>query len=306
MIERRSLRRLATAARSGLRGFRATPVACAISVATMTAGLVVLGAYGLIVQNMRAVLHAFGDELHVAAYLDPALARDAARRAGLESRLDALPGVAALRFVSPEEGLERLRADLGERADVLEGLGRNPLPPVLELELRPSHRTPEALEPLAAAVAELPGVDEVRYRREWVESFARTLGALQGLGLALGAILAALLAAIAGGTIRLAVHTRADEIQIQRLVGAGSGFIRLPFYLEGALQGALSSGLALGLLFGLYRLGLPLLREPLAYLLGAGSPSFLGGLEIAVLAGLGVGVGVGGAALSLLRLETSP
>jgi cell division transport system permease protein len=109
--------------------------------------------------------------------------------------------------------------------------------------------------------------------------------------------------AIASATIRLAVHARADEIQIQRLVGAGASFIRLPFYLEGALQGGLAAGVALALLYGLYRLGLPLLREPLAYLLGQSQPSFFGAGAIVGLAALGVALGLGGAALSLVRLE---
>ena len=294
------------AARSGLRGIRATPLVFAISIATMTAGLLVLGVYMLALQNMRSLLESFGDELLMTAYLDPETSPEAPRIAELERAIGALSGVAGVRFVSPEAGLARLRSDLGDQADVLEGLNRNPLPPAFELEPSPSHRTPEALEPLAAALTALPGVAEVRYRREWVERFAGVVSAAQWVGLALGAGLTAVLAAISGGTIRLAVYTRADEIQIQRLVGAGAWFVRLPFYLEGALQGVLSAGLALAALYGLYRTGLPLLREPLTYLLGSGSLSFLGGFEVAGLAGLGVAIGVGGAVLSLLRLETSP
>ena len=294
------------AARSGLRGIRATPLVFAISIATMTAGLLVLGVYMLALQNMRSLLESFGEELLVTAYLDPETSAEAPRIAELERAIGALSGVAGVRFVSPEAGLARLRSDLGDQADVLEGLNRNPLPPAFELEPIPSHRTPEALEPLAAALSALPGVAEVRYRREWVERFAGVVSAAQWVGLALGAGLTAVLAAISGGTIRLAVYTRADEIQIQRLVGAGAWYVRLPFYLEGGLQGVLSAGLALAALYGLYRTGLPLLREPLTYLLGSGSLSFLGGFEVAGLAGLGVAIGVGGAVLSLLRLETSP
>ena len=305
MIDPRGIRRGMAAVRSALRGFRATPLVFAISVVSMTAGLLVLGVYLLVLQNMRSMLDSFGDGLQVAAYLDSELPLEASRIAEVERRIGALPGVASVRFVSPEAGLVRLRADLGDQADVLDGLSRNPLPATIELEPRPSHRTPEAVEPLAAALAALPEVAEVRYRRDWVESFARVVGAAEWVGLVLGVVLTAVLAVVSSGTIRLAVYTRADEIQIQRLVGAGAGFVRLPFYLEGALQGALAAGLALGLLFGLYRIGLPLLREPLAFLLGAGSVSFLGSLEASLLAGLGVTIGIGGAALSLLRLEKS-
>lgn len=303
MIDPRSARRALSAARAGLRGLRSTPGVFALSVATMAAGLSVLGAYLLVVQNMRGVLASFGDEVRVIAYLEPGSEPAPEALAGLSRALEQTPGVAALRWVSPGSALERLRRELGPDADVLDGLARNPLPGSFEVDVAADHRAPERVRALVAGLARVSGIADVRWGEDWVEGYARLLRAAEGLGLALGAFLAVVLGAIAAGTIRLAVHSRADEIQIQRLVGAGPAFIRLPFYLEGALQGGLAGVLALGLLYALYRLGLPLLREPLAHLLGTASPSFFGAGASAALAGLGVALGLGGAALSLVRLE---
>jgi cell division transport system permease protein len=303
VIDARSVRKLGAAARSGLRGMRSTPGVFAISVGTMAAGLCVLGAYLLVVQNMRGVLESFGEELRVVAYLAPGEDPAADARAALEQELSAIPAVEALRWVSPSDALMRLRADLGPDADVLDGLAHNPLPGSFEIGVAAAQRTPEAVRALVGSLRSHAGIDEVRWGEDWVEGYARLLHAAEWLGVALGVFLAGVLFAIASGTIRLAVHARADEIQIQRLVGAGPLFIRLPFYLEGALQGGLAAALALALLYALYRLGLPLLREPLAYLLGQGEPSFFGPGAILGLGLLGVLLGVGGAALSLLRLE---
>ena len=44
-----------SALRSGIRGIRATPLIFALSVSSMAAGLLLLGTYLLVVQNMRAV-----------------------------------------------------------------------------------------------------------------------------------------------------------------------------------------------------------------------------------------------------------
>jgi cell division transport system permease protein len=303
VIDARDLRRFATAVRSGLRGLRAAPLVFALAVTTMAAGLLVLGTYLLIVQNMRGVLDGLGDDLRVVAFLAPGAELTEAETAELGRMLGDVAGVARVRFISAEAALERLRRDLGPDADVVSGLTTNPLPASFDIEVEPAQREPGALRELVARLGAPEPIADVRYREEWVEGYAGVVRAAEGLGLALGAFLAALLAAIAAGTVRLAVYSRSDEIQIQRLVGAGAAYVRGPFYLEGALQGALAAGIALTLLYVLYTSGLPLLREPLAFLLGSGELRFFSSAEMLGLAALGTFLGILGAALSLVRLE---
>jgi cell division transport system permease protein len=286
VIDARALRRCATALGSGLRGIRTSPLIFTLSIATMAAGLLLLGAYLLVVRNMREVLASFGEDIRVIAYLEVGEPPAARRVAQLQRALSELPGVAAVRYVPPEEALVRLRADLGD-----------------QVEPEPLVRDSEQLGALAARAQGVPGVTEVRYGRDWIEGYARIVRASEWLGLALGALLAVLLASITAATVRLAVHARADDIQIQRLVGASGWFVRLPFYVEAALQGGLAAGLALGALYLLYQLGLPLLREPLGWFLGERPLSFLGGGALAGMVALGLGLGLGGALISLLRLE---
>jgi cell division transport system permease protein len=298
VIDARAARRLWTALRAGIRGVRATPWVFAISVGTMSAGLLLLAAYLLVVHNMRGALERFGSELRLVAFLSPQ-----APRADAEAALGALDGVAGVQWVGPEQALERLRADLGSDADVLEGLPRNPLPGSFEIDVAPARRTPEGLRALAAQVRGVPGVEDVRWGEDWAAGYARVLGAAEWIGAGLGAFLLLALGAIVAGTVRLAVRARSDEIEIQRLVGAGGLFVRLPFYLEGALQGGVAAGVALGALFALYRLGLPWLHEPLGFLLGRSQVAFFGPLEIAGILAVAVALGTAGAVASLVTLE---
>jgi len=115
--------------------------------------------------------------------------------------------------------------------------------------------------------------------------------------------IANVLGAIVASTVRLSLHARTDEIQIQRLVGAGGTFVRLPFCLEGALQGALAALLALALLRALFALGLPVLGDALGWLLGGQPARFFGPTEAAALIGLGTALGLGGALASLVSLD---
>ncbi len=298
MISARAARRLWTALRSGIRGVRATPWVFAISVGTMSAGLLLLAAYLLVVHNMRGALDRFGSELRLVAFL-PA----DGQRAELEAALRALDGVSGVTWVGPDQALERLRADLGSDADVLEGMPRNPLPASFEIDVVPAQRTPERLRALASRVRAVPGVEDVRWGEDWAAGYARLLGAAEWIGAGLGAFLLLVLGAIVAGTVRLAVRARSDEIEIQRLVGAGGLFVRLPFYLEGALQGGLAAGVALGALFAVYRVGLPWLQEPLAFLLGRSQLAFFGALEIVGIVAVAVALGAAGAVASLVTLE---
>ncbi|MFA6492682.1 MAG: permease-like cell division protein FtsX [Patescibacteria group bacterium] len=68
-------------------------------------------------------------------------------------------------------------------------------------------------------------------------------------------------------TIRLAIFTRKDEIEIMRLVGASDKFIKVPFVVEGSLYGVIASVLALVLMvIGIYVVIAPLVTQ----YLGAG------------------------------------
>jgi len=272
----------------------------------MAAGLLMLSAYLLVVQNMRSVLQSVGQDLSVVAFMAPGEDVEPARLAALTGTLAALPGVEAVDFVSRARALERLREDLGGDAAILDGLAENPLPASFEIRVELASRSPEGVRELATSLAALEGIHDVRYGQAWVEGYARVLRALEWIGLAFGACLVIVLAVIVAGTVRLAVFARSDEIQIHRLVGAGGLFVRLPFYLEAALQGALGAAVALGVLYGVFRLGVPAASQGLQLLLGRAAPAFFGPAEMLALVLLGIGLGLGAAVLSLLYLEEAP
>jgi len=302
-MDSHQLRRLRSALRSGVRGIRATPLIFALSVSSMAAGLLLFGTYLLVVQNMQHVLERFGNELRIVAFLNPGAGPGPAAVAALRSRFESLEGVSSVRFIDSDGALERLRRDLGRESGILDGLEKNPLPASFEITLAPESRSSDAIEALAADISGSQGVDEVRWGEDWVQGYSRLLRAVVWLGAALGAFLMLVLCTVVAGTVRLALYARTDEIQIQRLVGASGLFVRLPFYLEGALQGAVAASLAIGLLFGLFQLGLPILGDLLAFLLGPLAPAFFGVPQIALLFVIGVTLGIGGAVLSLVKLE---
>jgi len=290
--------RIAYFVRTALHGIAATPVTCSVAVATIGVSLVLVGSFTLLVSNMEALLDDFGDALHVSAFLsDDLTPQQQQELAGIAGTVE---GVESVRIVSKAEALERFREGVGRGSSLLEGLSENPLPASLEIALVPSRRSAAGLEVVAGSLEGLPGIDDLSSGQDWVEGYLRAVALVRGIGLGLGLILALATLLIVANTIRLAVLSRGDELEILALVGASRSFINTPFLLEGALQGAAGGAAALGLLYALFRLVLPGFQFGLEMVLGGVSPRFFTFGEALALVAVGAALGLFGSSAALL------
>jgi cell division transport system permease protein len=286
-----------------LRGVAASPVTSAVATATIALCLLLAGAFALLLTNMEQVLTRFGEQVHVSAYLDDGLAQ--AEQEQLLARVRGAAGVESVTLVSKEAALERFRASPFGRASLLDGLDDNPLPASLEIVLVPEARNRGGVEALVASLRDLPGVGELGYGHEWVEGYARAVGAVRGLALAIGAVLALATLLIVANTIRLSIYARRDEIEILQLVGAGRVFVATPFLLEGLLEGALGGGLALAALALVFRAARAVLGGGLELLLGYAEPAFFGLGGALALLGAGAALGLVGSAAAMTMLRVA-
>lgn len=284
-------------ARTAVRGILASPVTSVVAVATIGVSLVLVGAFALLLFNMQGLLERFGGDLHVTAYLEAGLPE--ARQRELAATARGLEGVAEVGLVSEAEALERFRKGVAQGAAFLEGLDENPLPASLEISLLPGSQSAAGMHAVSAALAALPGIDELSSGQDWVEGYLRAVALVRGLGVGLGVILVLATLLIVANTIRLAVVARAEEIEILALVGASRGFVSAPFLLEGLLQGLAGGALALLLLFGLFHLVLPGFSFGLELLLGGAVPEFFDGSQALGLVAGGALLGVVGSGAAL-------
>jgi cell division protein FtsX len=82
-------------------------------------------------------------------------------RRGLADALRGVPGVAAVRLLTSDEALARMRADLGERATLLDGVEEGFLPTTLEVALQPGPRGVERADAIAWRLRRMEGIGEV-------------------------------------------------------------------------------------------------------------------------------------------------
>ena len=269
------------------------------AVGAITVSSLILGFLWLLTVNLQAILSDWKAQFEVVVFLREDITAN--QRELLRRRLQAETVVAAVQYTSKEEALTLFKRDLRGQASLLEGLGENPLPASFQLRIREEHQTGPAMRALGASLERVEGVEEVLYAQEWVDQIGRLVSVLHVAGWVVGTILGAAAVFIVANTIRLAVYTRADEIEILRLVGATRGYIRAPFILEGLFQGLLGAALALLLLFAGYRFLVWRLGLAPAGLLALGAGRFLEPLQVAGLLVAGAVLGGMGSLLSVRR-----
>ena len=288
---------IAIAFANALRGIRSASTTSSLAVLTIAIVLVLVGSASLLVQNMTGILEEFGAELQLTAYLDSSTSEEAQRE--LAQSVAAAPGVDRVEIITKREALERFERIAGG-PELLAGLDENPLPASLEIHLRPEARTAEAIAILESSLDGLPGIDELAQGQEWIEGYSRAVALVGAGAFGISIILGMAALLIVANTIRLAVYTRRDELEILALVGASRTFVRVPFLLEGTLQGLLGGFIALLLVYGAYELFLPQIRFGLELVVGRADLRFFTTAESIRLIASGGGLGLLGSITALI------
>jgi len=159
----------------------------------------------------------------------------------LESHLRQHPQIASFRFISKDKALKQLKQKSG-LADAVNSLTRNPLPDAFIIDTKSA--SPETLKQLRAEMLKWPDSEHVQLDSAWMERLNALLKLGQLAVLILAALLSFALIVVTFNTIRLQILTKRDEIEISKLIGATSNFIRRPFLYFGAIQGVAGGAIA--------------------------------------------------------------
>lgn len=159
----------------------------------------------------------------------------------LESHLRQHPQIASFRFISKDKALKQLKQKSG-LADAVNSLTRNPLPDAFIIDAKSA--SPETLKQLRAEMLKWPDSEHVQLDSAWMERLNALLKLGQLAVLILTALLSFALIVVTFNTIRLQILTKRDEIEISKLIGATSNFIRRPFLYFGAIQGVAGGAIA--------------------------------------------------------------
>lgn len=226
----------------------------------------------------------------------------------LQSKVLQVGGVSSVEFVSKTDALKRLESSSEEGKKLAKSASDigNPLPASLEVKLvkiddiGPINQKIRALSE-ASIITETSYDSRDDNRKGVVENIIRISNGVTRVGAALSAVFLAISLLIIFNTIRMAIFTRREEVEIMKLVGATKWFVRGPFIVEGALYGVFGATIAVVALIPISRVVSQFLIDKLNA--GAAVSYFSGnfGLIIALIYLLGVMIGALSSWLAISR-----
>lgn len=236
------------------RNIRRTPFQAMAAMMVMFLTFFVLLLFLIIAGGSQIVLRYYESKPQVIAFF-----KDGTTDADVQSIQNALSResrVSNIKYVTKEDALEIYRERNKNDPTLLELVTANILPASLEI----STVSPDDLSPIAEILKQEPVISEVIVPEDVIEAlttFTKTVRIVGGLAVSFLIIFATLVTLmIIGFKIRL----RRDEIELMRLIGASSSFIRNPFILEGIFYGLVGATLSWVIIYLLLWYFTPLLQ----------------------------------------------
>ena len=228
-----------------LRALRRNGAPSLAAVVTTVVTVVLLGVLIPVFQTTQAKSEEVRSELSFQlALFDDATA---AEKQALRRKLEALPHVESVTYISKRDALETLRKELKD-PEILEQLNSNPLPASFEIKAEDASYLPDirkAIFPTTVNGKKQPISPIISHPFDRQQASAQIEQVTSALKIVLTVITALLIVAslmLVGNTIRLSIYPRRREVEVMRLVGATRWFIRWPFMIEGMIVG-LAGGL---------------------------------------------------------------
>lgn len=220
------------------------------AIVTTVVTVVLLGMLIPIFQTAQGKSEEVRDQLNVQYELYDDATK--AEIAGLKRKLEAIPHVAEVTFVSKDEALATLKGELKDKT-IVEELHTNPLPNSFEVKADDAANLAavrKAVYPNGPDGASISAIIVKPFdRQQSSEKIEQVTSALKIVLTVITALLVLASLMLVGNTIRLSIYTRRREVEVMRLVGATRWFIRWPFMIEGVVVGFAGGLLAILILW---------------------------------------------------------
>jgi cell division transport system permease protein len=214
----------------------------------------------------------------------------------LQKQLAQRSDVKTVTYVSKDDALKAFTSQKQNQqiANIISS-NENPLPRSLDIKVIQAESIPAVADYLKQDTFS-PIVQNISYQdnKVLIDRLVALTAFIREFGWLICGIFILISILVVINTVRLAMFTRKDEIEIMRLVGANDSFIKVPFVIEGVMYGILATVFAMGLIW----IGLAMILPSTKYYLGVTDAHlligfFLNNFWIMLFLELAVGVAIG-------------
>ena len=265
------------------------------SVCMIVACLLIMGSFSRVAVKINHMLSDLEDENEFLAYVDASYTEEEAR--SLQTRLESIPNVSVVTFISREEALQNFRNEQGNAA-LFQDLDPSTLRDRYSIHVEEI----EGLSDAAAQVEQVEGIAEGRASLEIADGFVMLRNVASAIAIILVVMLVVISIFIIANTIKLATFTRREEIAIMKMCGATNWFIRWPFLVEGVLLGLFGGVLAYLAQWGIYGLiGKAMQESGILSIITMIPYANMASTVLLVFLAVGFVIGAGGSALAIRK-----
>ncbi len=189
------------------------------------------------------------DKIDVSVFLKDEVNEAQAQK--LVSELKKQPNIASVTYLDKEDALAAYAKQNAGNQSLLTAatVSGNPIPATIRVKPKDLNKIEDVRTFLTtkenAALQTEGSPSYSGERKKAIDNITHATNILRRVGVIAVVVFAVISALIIFNTIQMAIFNRRDEIQIERLLGAGTWFIRGPFVVESILYGVLSAILSL-------------------------------------------------------------
>ena len=200
----------------------------------------------LLMMNVNKIMSNIEDTNEITIYLKEDISDKQVEH--IKSVLEKNQDITDVKYYSKEQALDDFRDNMAEYSELLDYLDKNPMPETFLVRVKDLSK----IRHVVNTVNDIEGVEQTKAPYDFASVIVQIRNTFT---LIVGAVLIALVVVsivIVSNSIRTSVFARRNEISIMRYVGATSGFIKAPFFVEGMFIGILAGAAAWGLTWLIY------------------------------------------------------
>ncbi|MGN1339513.1 MAG: permease-like cell division protein FtsX [Oscillospiraceae bacterium] len=200
----------------------------------------------LLMMNVNTIMGNIEDTNQITIFLEEGVTDKQIKH--VQSVLEKNEDLTDIQYRPKEQALEDFRDNMAEYSELLDYLEENPMPETFLVRVKDLTK----IRGVVNTINNIECVEKTQAPYDFASVLTHIRNTFSIIG---GAVLIALVVVsivIVSNSIRTSVFARRNEINIMRYVGATSGFIKTPFFVEGMFIGILAGAAAWGLTWLVY------------------------------------------------------